>query len=196
MGENISKDQSREAMKILSNLTGGAIKYDYIHSLYKEQRKPFKDGTRRERERAIESAFLYASTHYDNVHGRPELTLNEKVREDFEEAIYKRIVIAYPNASPVQFILEVYEVKEREEDQYSGNYSSSGYYFRILLRDGNRAPRAIYSSRVAKIDGELFEDLEAARDDGVESLDLIMVDYALDCVTNNKYTGGIFESGE
>jgi len=191
MSERISKDHSRRVMEMLEDLTGGLITKEDILFKYEMYRR-----INFSRTNALWEAFrIIIFTRYTNTASYLNpvfLGLKDYngetlkiMRRSTNENVYRKVAISYPDATPAQFTLEVYEVKPEFGDSY--------YYYLLFIKEEDNIERVRYDS---ELDNKIYKSLSETVDDGLETLVESMVVYALDKTAHKEEPDVLFKAWE
>jgi len=156
---------------MLEDLTGGIItKEDILFRYEALRKKKYKHS----RTNALWEAFAMnvARTHQAHLLSMEVFNYNSvKVNSPYPDVdIYRRATISYPDAKPVEFVLEVYFVEPEKDNGYFTYAIYDGNF-----RDENR--RIIYSSVE---NDKTYSVMEVAIADGLDTLVETLVVYALE----------------
>jgi len=183
MGEKISKEHARRAMEMLEDLTGGLITKEDILFRYEELRKK---KYKHSRTNALWEAFsMNVARTYQHHQLSIEVLNYDSIAVDSpypDIDIYRRAKISFPNAKPVEFVLEVYSIYKEDEDPY---------FTYAIYKVNNNNRSILYSSADH---GETYGEIEIAIMDGLDTLVETMVVYALENTAHKEDPDVLFKA--
>jgi len=181
MGENISKEHSRRAMKMLEDLTGGLITKEDILFFYKTYRRRGYSRTN-----ALWEAFEANVFKRYQQSSMPKFEVPKMGYKEYKELLgdyyhdFRVATISYPEASPVKFILEVYEMSP-DIDRH--------YIYSLYVKEGDNL-RVLYNG----VYGEKYNSELEAFHKGLEGLVESMVVYALEKTAHKEEPDVLFKA--